>query len=91
MCTVKALMLTLAILLCSLSFQLFASDSNQPTLATGYGELAFTAPVPGTYQLPPLGFAADGKVVNTDNKDLSLYDLVGDKLVLLSFIYATCN
>ncbi|MFI3121701.1 MAG: SCO family protein, partial [Methylococcaceae bacterium] len=84
-------MFTLAILLGSLSFQLLASDSSQTALATGYGELGFTAPLPGTYQLPPLGLAADGKVVNTDNKDLSLYDLVGDKLVLLSFIYATCS
>ena len=95
MCTVKTLILTLAALLSSLSFQLLASDSPQtqdtPALATGYGELAFTAPLPGTYQLPPLGLAADGKVVNTDNKDLSLYDLVGDKLVLLSFIYASCS
>ncbi len=94
MCTVKPLMLTLA-LLSSISFQLIASESiqkmEQPPLAAGYSELAFTAPKPGTYQLPSLGLAADGKVVNTDNQDLSLYDLVGDKFVLLSFIYATCS
>jgi len=94
MCTVKPLMLTLA-LLSSISFQLIASESiqkmEQPALAAGYGELAFTAPKAGTYQLPSLGLAADGKVVNSDNQNLSLYDLVGDKFVLLSFIYATCS
>ena len=31
-------------------------------LAPGYGVLEFTAPDPGTYQLPDLGLAADGTV-----------------------------
>ena len=83
-------MLTLAILLGSISIQSHAA-TDQPELAPGYGSLPFTPALPGTYQLPPLGLAADGKVVNTDNKDLALYDLVGDKIVLLSFIYATCS
>ncbi len=92
--TVKPRMLALAFLLSNISLQTHAANdqaSDQPALAPGYGELPFSAPLPGTYQLPPLGLAADGKVVNTDNKDLALYDLVGDKLVLLSFIYATCS
>ncbi|MFI3184671.1 MAG: cytochrome c peroxidase [Methylococcaceae bacterium] len=92
--TLKPLMLALAFLLSNSSFQTQAANnqaSDQPALAPGYAALPFSAPLPGTYQLPPLGLAADGKVVNTDNKDLALYDLVGDKIVLLSFIYATCS
>ncbi len=87
-------MLALAFLLSSISFQTPAANIQAPAqsaLAPGYGALPFSAPLPGTYQLPPLGLAADGKVVDTDNKDLALYDLVGDKIVLLSFIYATCS
>ena len=95
--TLKPLLLILAFLLGSISFQILAATAtnaqapDQPELAPGYGALSFSAALPGTYQLPPLGLAADGKVVNTDNKDLALYDLVGDKIVLLSFIYATCS
>ena len=32
----------------------------QTILAPGYGVLEFTAPLPGTYELPVLGAAADG-------------------------------
>ncbi len=38
-----------------------------------------------------MGFAADGKVLDTDGKAIKLHELYGDKLVLLSFIYATCD
>lgn len=59
--------------------------------APGYGRLAFAAPEAGSYQLPDLGSAGNGAVVAADGRDLSLHDLMGDKLVLLSFIYSTCN
>ncbi|NOT85207.1 MAG: c-type cytochrome [Methylococcaceae bacterium] len=88
--TVTSITQLLVFLLCSIAVQNHAS-ARQPPLAPGYGNLPFTAPAPGSYQLPPLGLAADGKVVNTDNKDLTLYELVGDKIVLLSFIYAACS
>ena len=60
-------------------------------LAPGYGALEFSAPEPGSYTLPVLGFAADGKVLDTQGKTLTLHSLMGDKVVLLSFIYATCS
>ena len=59
--------------------------------APGYGRLTFAAPEAGSYQLPDLGSAGNGTVVAADDRDLSLHDLMGDKLVLLSFIYSTCN
>jgi cytochrome c peroxidase len=68
-----------------------AQPPAQQALAPGYGGLKFSLPEPGTYELPPLGKAADGKVVDTAGKDLSLHDLMGDKIVLLSFIYSTCS
>ena len=62
-----------------------------PNLAPGYTALPFPAPKPGSYKLPAMGFAADGNVLDTDGTALTLHDLYGDKLVLLSFIYATCD
>lgn len=38
-----------------------------------------------------MGPAADGAVVGTDGKPLQLHQLYGDKIVLLSFIYSTCD
>lgn len=67
-----------------------AADSQQ-ILAPGYGPLEFDAPAPGTYELPALGRAGDGNVVDTAGRSLSLHQLMGDKTVLLSFIYSTCN
>ncbi|MEE9345752.1 MAG: cytochrome c peroxidase [Methylococcales bacterium] len=61
------------------------------TQAPGYGRLTFAAPQAGSYQLPDLGPAGNGSVVDVDGKDLHLHDLMSDKLVLLSFIYSTCN
>ncbi|MEM8766129.1 MAG: SCO family protein [Pseudomonadota bacterium] len=60
-------------------------------LAPGYAELSYPAPVPGTYQLPPLGPATDGVVLDSQGQAHELHDLMGDRLVLLSFIYTSCS
>jgi cytochrome c peroxidase len=65
--------------------------AEQPPLAPGYGDLQFALPAPGSYALPPLGEAANGKVLDSAGKAVELYDLMGDKLVLLSFVYSTCS
>lgn len=41
--------------------------------------------------LPPIAKAADAQVLTVDNTSQSLHQLMGDKLVLLSFIYSSCN
>jgi cytochrome c peroxidase len=60
-------------------------------LAPGYSPLKFKAPQAGTYTLPVVGSAANGEVLTTANKNQQLHDLMGDKIVLLSFIYSTCS
>lgn len=67
---------------------LFADSS---VLAPGYSPLQFKAPEPGSYRLPIIGSAADGLVLTTTNKSQQLHNLMGDKIVLLSFIYSTCS
>lgn len=60
-------------------------------LAPGYSALPFQPATAGSYQLPAIGPAADGEVLSIDNQTKHLHELMGDKLVLLSFIYATCS
>lgn len=76
----------------------FAISQPSPPqkLAPGYQELGFAAPIPGSYQLPLLGKAADGKVVDSTNHNLTLHNVMKDagrsgKVILLSFIYSTCS
>ncbi|MGI9212789.1 MAG: cytochrome c peroxidase [Methylococcaceae bacterium] len=46
---------------------------------------------PDNYILPALGKAKTGVVLNTQGQSLPLHRLMGKKIVILSFIYATCS
>ncbi|WP_020562308.1 cytochrome c peroxidase [Methylosarcina fibrata] len=85
----------LAALFCLFSSGLVHADApgsaGQSVLAPGYGALSFSPPEPGTYRLPSLGVAVDGDVLDTEGRALKLHGLMGDKIVLLSFIYSTCS
>jgi cytochrome c peroxidase len=59
-------------------------------LAPGWTALGYAAPVPGTYELPPLGRAADGEVLDGRGRTRRLHDVFGDKVVVLSFVYRSC-
>ena len=50
-------------------------NPQPPNLAPGYSPLPFPVPKPGSYQLPAMGFAADGKVLDSDGKAMNLHDL----------------
>lgn len=60
-------------------------------LAPGYTALPFQPAKPGSYTLPIITQAANGEVLTSNNQSKHLHDLMGDKLVLLSFIYAACS
>ncbi|MGZ8245064.1 cytochrome c peroxidase [Methylomagnum sp.] len=77
--------------LCAFGLTAAQAADTEAKLAPGYKDLPFKLPAPGSYTLPTLGLAADGKVLDTDGRALNLRDLYGDKLTLLSFIYATCS
>lgn len=69
-----------------------AHDHPQPViLAPGYSTLEFIAPEAGSYALPPLGSASNGPVLDATGARRNLHDYLGDKVVVLSFIYTTCN
>ena len=44
-----------------------------------------------SYQLPVIASASNGNVLTSGNQPQQLHQLMGDKIVLLSFIYATCS
>jgi cytochrome c peroxidase len=82
----------LLVLLLALVVINIRAETSPPMLAPGYGNLQFSAPQPDTYTLPILGKAADGKVVDVNDHDTTLHTLMGgNKITLLSFIYATCS
>lgn len=67
-------------------------DQGKPQiLAPGYRPLQFEAPTPGTYSLPDLGAAGDGRILDTQGKTTRLHNFLGDKFVILSFIYTHCD
>ena len=68
-----------------------AHDPRPEILAPGWGILSYEAPAPGTYRLPPIMRAADGRVLREDATPAHLFDLMGDRLVLLSFVYTRCT
>ena len=59
--------------------------------APGWGELSYTPPVAGTYQLPVVMPATDGKVIKSDHSTANLFDLMSDRYVFLSFIFTRCS
>ena len=68
-----------------------AHDPRPEILAPGWGVLSYEAPAPGTYRLPPIMPAADGRVLREDATPAHLFDLMGDRFVLLSFVYTRCT
>ena len=82
--------LSFLVILGSLTCPIALAEQTQP-LAPGYSTLSFKPAEPGTYSLPVISPAGNGEVLTTGNQSTSLYDLMGDKLVLLSFIYAACS
>lgn len=78
-------------LVVSFSLAVAAAAAGETLLAPGYGQLAFDAPAPGSYRLPVIGAAADGKVLDSSGANHRLFELYKDKVVLLSFIYSTCS
>ena len=89
---ISGLMLALAGMQAGLQASAAEHDHPPPVvLAPGYSDLEFNPPEPGTYALPPMGEAADGDVINQHARDGRLHDYLGDKLVVMSFIFTTCS
>ena len=86
--TIRVFALVAAAVVCH---QAAAHDPRPEILAPGWGILNYQAPVPGTYRLPPIMRAVDGRVLLEDATSANLFDLMGDRFVLLSFVYTRCD
>jgi len=53
--------------------------------------LDYVPPAPGTYHLPVIQRAVDGSVLDADGTEHRLFDYLGDRNVLLGFIYLNCS
>jgi len=84
-------LLRTALLVAGLSTSAAMAGEPAQVLAPGYGPLQYDPPAAGSYQLPPLGTAVDGRVIDDSGAPLTLYELLGDKFVLLGFIYTRCS
>lgn len=60
-------------------------------LAPGYGELPYELPLPGSYELPPLGRAADAEILTPAGETSTLHAQYQGQYVLLSFMYSNCS
>ena len=68
----KILFVLLSVFAIDYSLAEIKPPAQQKILAPGYGALEFSAPEPGSYTLPALDSAADGKVLDTQGKALTL-------------------
>jgi len=68
------------------------AESEVRVIADGWvAKLPFEVPKPGSYTLSRINNAAGGAVLSVDGEELDLDSLLGDKIVLLTFIYSSCT
>ncbi len=79
------------VLLLFLPAHMAHADAGSGVLALGYGPLEYDLPAPGSYDLPPLGKARDGRILNEQNQPIRLHDLYDGRIVLLNFMFSRCS
>ena len=63
------------------------SFAAEPTRDTDYD---YDPPAAGSYSLPVIKPAADGALLDSNNKSVQLRDLTRGRITVLSFIYTRC-
>jgi cytochrome oxidase Cu insertion factor (SCO1/SenC/PrrC family) len=67
------------------------SKSDRPELSLERSEeYNYDPPKPGTYRLPVIKPAGDGKILTADGKPAQLRDVLDGQVTILSFIYTRC-
>jgi cytochrome c peroxidase len=51
----------------------------------------FTPPPPGTYTLPAIDTVHDHRLLDSSGKPVNLFDLIGGKIAVVSFMYTSCS
>ncbi len=92
-----------ALVLAALAVAGAASAADQPAARPPLGHDAanytytvapfvpsFEVPAPGTYELPPIDDVTDHAVIDAAGAPTTLFDVIGDRLAVVSFIYGSC-
>jgi cytochrome c peroxidase len=66
-------------------------DAANYTFAVGGFAPEYEVPKPGSYELPPIDTVADHPLVDAEGRATTLSSVVGARLAVVSFIYATCG
>lgn len=67
------------------------AEAEIRVMADGWvADLPYDLPKPGEYTLPVITNAEGGQLLDVDGKEIDLTSLLGDKIVLLTFIYSSC-
>ena len=64
-----------------------ATAAAEPSRDSNYD---YDPPAPGSYRLPVVKSAADGVLLDSNNKTIALRDLTHGRFTVLSFIYTRC-
>ncbi len=69
-----------------------AAQAEVQVMADGWTDtLPYEVPKPGSYTLSKINTVGGGTVLGIDGQELELDGLLGDKIVLLTFIYSSCT
>jgi protein SCO1/2 len=74
-------------LACGIAIACLISASEPPRDS----DYDYDPPAPGSYSLPVIKPAADGALLDSNNKSVKLRDLTRGRITLLSFIYTRCG
>lgn len=66
-------------------------DMSQARVIVNPGGVQFTPPEPGSYALARINTGVDGDVLDVLGHKQRLFDILGDKVGLISFIYTQCG
>ncbi len=66
------------------------SHDAAPATAAPPHPYAYEPPAPGTYRLPPIRAAADGRVLDHNGRPQRLRDLLDGRITVLAFVYTRC-
>lgn len=66
-------------------------DMTQARVIVNPGGVQFTPPEPGSYELATISRGVDGDVLDVMGQKRKLFDILGDKVGLVSFIYTQCG
>jgi protein SCO1/2 len=67
------------------------APSKSPAATGSSSEYAFPLPEPGSYELPPIGEAGGGRVLDETSHFRNLAEVVRGQVTVLAFIYTRCG